>query len=1128
MLSSPSTTLSGARQRRDKSSKKSREAKRDSQKSTKSTARVVKIETDENAETQSASNPNRGIFERYMRQEVSEPSREERVVLNNNLDHDARGAMKSGVTKTVAQQSVCSNTGGTQPAPPENCQNTPGAARSSNVSDVIVKIEGDLPQEMKEIRGSVQGPIDKIGQTGNIGQVELQNDGDVAVPQSSAKHGAANLQQVQNNDDSPREPPNQEEQSNAKSDKPIQDGASERDAGTSKCHEMRVADQPTISADTIDTTEKSHRKSEKKRKHKHSRKRSKSRDRSKSHKRRKGSETFVPNHRREYTESSSEEEQSPNAFDVEQARARIPKGCSVRHEEDQKKELKDGKKILKSKKFTKMMRSTLQDHQVTALSWMVMREKETPRQADGGIIGDEMGLGKTVTSLACIAANRLPRKDRQKSAQATLVVVPNRKVASQWLEEAKKHWHEEASSCVTIYTQKSDHVLKQYEKQWIVLATYGQVRNSLPDAKFMESLHDQYADDRDTLRREFKKKAQLLLRIKWFRVILDEGHGITRWNGRTLEACTRIQAKHRWVLSGTPILNKPIGEAKNLAQNDGIRYRRTDKKLPEFYSYATFICCEFLGTRRVFKNDYIVEDATNDDFDTLASILMYRRTADEKLKIPPTTHRELYVEISQEEQMICNAIQPFFDDREEKNKERKEKAKLPIFEEEGDEYEVEDAKPEEDEDLDQNDKEPNIQASRQLRLRQALSHPYCLEKFLMGDYLSEDELRSLASDLKSMGEKKTIIEQLEEGEDWAEHLGRYQTGLDILKVRKEAFLGGVFDMSEIMDLVILQRAINTQKCGGSVCESQNLSRFQCGHMYCGQCLGDLMTQRSNLSEEERSGHIKCSADGCGEELLFGQRVTTLAQLASRTSKDKGYVEIGRDSLKTTVQARLEKSPFFIASSCGPRIVPPPSSRLTATMAVVMTWRAEAPQDKIIIFTQFIPTLKMLGYQLQTLGIKFVYYSGAMPKQKQEDSMNAFHNDPETMVMVATMKSGGQSHNLTVANRVIIVDLWWNKTAEKQAISRVARMGQKKETFSVRIVTRHSMDDRVIEVQTDKEAMVARMLQDDGHERIEVDDERLEQIFEKKEGEEARSKKRKRKEEPPEESVSFGMAASDSE
>ncbi|KAL7910398.1 SNF2 family N-terminal domain-containing protein [Trichoderma velutinum] len=1119
MFSSSSKSPSGARQRGEMSSKKSNKMKRESHEPTKSKSCVVKTETDENAQTQSTSNTNRGIFARFMRQEVGEPSREERAVPNKNLEHDDRGATKLEVAKTVVQRSVCSNTaGGTEHAPPENYQNEPDVAKSSNDSDAIVKIEGDLPQETKEIRGNVlQEPIDKSDQTDIIRQVELRNDGDVAVPQPSTKHSAADLQQAQNNDDSPRELPNQEEQSKVKSEKPIQDETSERDVRTSKCNEMRDVEQSAISDEAKDAPKKSHRKSGKKRKHKHSRKRSKSRDHSESNKRRKESEAFTPNHQREYAESGSEEEQPPNEFDAEQARARIPTGCSVRHEGDQKEELRDGKKILKSKKFTKMMCSTLKDHQVTILSWMVKREKETPRQADGGIIGDEMGLGKTVTSLACIAANRLPRKDRQKSAQATLVVVPNRKVANQWLEEAKKHWHEEASSLVTIYAQKSDHVLKQYEKQWIVLATYGQVRNSLPDAKFMESLHDQYADDRDTLRREFKKKAQLLLRIKWFRVILDEGHGITRWNGRTLEACTRIQAMHRWVLSGTPIQNKPI----------------------EFYSYATFICCEFLGTRRVFKNEYIVQEATNEAFDTLASFLMYRRTADEKLKIPPTIHREVYIEVSQEEEIICNAINAFFKAREEKNEKDKEQAEMPIYEQEQDEVEVEDIKPEEDEiedvkpeedeqDMGEKDKEPNIQASAQLRLRQALSHPYCLERFLMGRYLSEDKLISLASDLKSIGEKKTVIEQLEADENWAEHLGRYQMGLDKLKPRKEAFLSGCFDMNAIMDLVILQRNVNIQKCGGTVCESQNLSRFQCGHMYCGQCLGNLMIQMSSLPEVERSGYLKCSSDGCGEELLFGQPVTTLAQLAAMANKDKSYVEIGRDSMKTTVQARLERSPFFVASSCGPRIVPPPSSRLTATMAVVMTWLTEAPQDKIIIFTQFIPTLKMLGYQLETLGIKFVYYSGALPKQKQEDAMNAFHNDPETMIMIATMKSGGQSHNLTVANRVIIVDLWWNKAAEKQAISRVARMGQKKETYSVRIVTKHSMDNRVIRVQTGKEAMVARMLQDDGHERTEVDDERLEQIFERKEGEEARSRKRRRKEEPSEESVSVAMAVSDSE
>jgi SNF2 family DNA or RNA helicase len=68
---------------------------------------------------------------------------------------------------------------------------------------------------------------------------------------------------------------------------------------------------------------------------------------------------------------------------------------------------------------------------------MVNREKDETRTVDGGILADKMGMGKTVTSLACIAANRPPKKDRKISAQATLVIVPNRTVANQWLAEAK-------------------------------------------------------------------------------------------------------------------------------------------------------------------------------------------------------------------------------------------------------------------------------------------------------------------------------------------------------------------------------------------------------------------------------------------------------------------------------------------------------------------------------------------------------------------------------------------------------------------------------------------------------------------------------------------------------------------
>ncbi|KAM0261487.1 hypothetical protein ACHAQJ_002168 [Trichoderma viride] len=403
----------------------------------------------------------------------------------------------------------------------------------------------------------------------------------------------------------------------------------------------------------------------------------------------------------------------------------------------------------------------------------------------------------------------------------------------------------------------------------------------------------------------------------------------------------------------------------------------------------------------------------------------------------------------------------------------------------------------------------SVEATKQLRLRQALSHPYCLENFLMGcDHLDDDEMQSLVSNLGDIQEKKTIIEQMKADEDWKQYLGQYEIGLDALKARDEAFFGGLFDMSKIMDIVLLQRSVEKSKCGGNTnCSSQDLYRFKCGHIYCGSCMGRLMTRRSNLSDLERAGAQNCTISGCNQELLCAQPVKTLEMIAAKATRDKNYVEMGKDAIKTTIQARFETPLFFIASSYGSRFIPPPSTRLTATLAVAMTWLSQAPQDKIIIFTQFLPTLRILGYMFETLGVRFIYYSGTMPKQTQEHAMNAFQNDPTAMVMVSTLKSGGQSHNLTVANRVILVDPWWNKTAEKQAISRVVRIGQKKKTYAVRIMTNHSIDERVLELQTTKAETVARMLQDDGHVLVPVEDKRLADLFRPKPGQEPRKKSR---------------------
>lgn len=49
----------------------------------------------------------------------------------------------------------------------------------------------------------------------------------------------------------------------------------------------------------------------------------------------------------------------------------------------------------------------------------------------------------------------------------------------------------------------------------------------------MDALDRLYADEPRVHRREFRKEAKELFRVDWFRVILDESHEVTKWNGRS-------------------------------------------------------------------------------------------------------------------------------------------------------------------------------------------------------------------------------------------------------------------------------------------------------------------------------------------------------------------------------------------------------------------------------------------------------------------------------------------------------------------------------------------------------------------------------------------------------------------
>ena len=74
-----------------------------------------------------------------------------------------------------------------------------------------------------------------------------------------------------------------------------------------------------------------------------------------------------------------------------------------------------------------------------------------------------------------------------------------------------------------------------------------------------------------------------------------------------------------------------------------------------------------------------------------------------------------------------------------------------------------------------------------------------------------------------------------------------------------------------------------------------------------------------------------------------------------------------------------------------------------------------------------------------------------------------------------LKSGGTGLNLTSANVVIHLDLWWNPQAENQATDRVHRIGQKNVVEVIKLVTKGTIEEKILELQDKKKLLNDKLI-----------------------------------------------------
>ncbi len=128
----------------------------------------------------------------------------------------------------------------------------------------------------------------------------------------------------------------------------------------------------------------------------------------------------------------------------------------------------------------------------------------------------------------------------------------------------------------------------------------------------------------------------------------------------------------------------------------------------------------------------------------------------------------------------------------------------------------------------------------------------------------------------------------------------------------------------------------------------------------------------------------------------------------------------------------------------------------------------APELKVLIFTEFVPTQQMLRDFLTERGFAVVTLNGSMDLNGRARVQHAFAT--EARVLVST-DAGGEGLNLQFCHVVVNYDIPWNPMRLEQRIGRVDRIGQERPVRALNFVYEDTVEYRVREVLEEKLAVI---------------------------------------------------------
>lgn len=241
------------------------------------------------------------------------------------------------------------------------------------------------------------------------------------------------------------------------------------------------------------------------------------------------------------------------------------------------------------------------------------------------------------------SVNNLPRLPKSSSsverAPCTTLVVAPMSLLAQWQSEAEKASGSGTMKTVVYYGSDKTANLQTLcceanaaAAPDLVITSYGVVLSEFGQIASMSSNRGSHGG---------------LFSLDFFRVILDEAHHIKNRQSKTAKACYEISAQHRWVLTGTPIVNR-LEDLFSL-----VRFLRVEP-WSNFSYWKTFITVPFESKDFVRALDVV---------QTVLEPLVLRRTKDMKtpngeslVPLPPKTVNVEEIELSKSEREVYDHI----------------------------------------------------------------------------------------------------------------------------------------------------------------------------------------------------------------------------------------------------------------------------------------------------------------------------------------------------------------------------------------------------------------------------------------------------------------------------------------